>query len=362
MNILCVIDSLGSGGAQRQLVGLAIGFKEKGHDVSFLIYHVDDFFKSKLDAVSIPVHIIKEPNYFLRLIKMRKFIRKGNYDSVLSFLEAPNFICEIAGFPMRKWKLVVGERNANAEILKSFKLKFFRLFHLFADYIVANSQANLQIVLKANPFLIKNRCSVIYNLIDLQEWKPTIHKYRINGKLKLVVVASQIFRKNLIGLVNAINLLESKHKDKIEITWYGDKISKPYIDNSFIEAKNKIISKNIEHLINFQPATSNIKQKIHEADAIGLFSFNEGIPNVLIEAMAIGKPIVASNISDIPILIDNVKLLCDPIDTYSIKNALTYLLSLSEDELDDIGRNNRLNVTKLFNYEDTIDGYLKVLI
>ena len=39
MKILCVIDSLGSGGAQRQLVGLAIGFKERGHEVSFLVYH-----------------------------------------------------------------------------------------------------------------------------------------------------------------------------------------------------------------------------------------------------------------------------------------------------------------------------------
>ena len=35
MNILCVIDILGSGGAQRQLVNIAIGFKERGHTVSF---------------------------------------------------------------------------------------------------------------------------------------------------------------------------------------------------------------------------------------------------------------------------------------------------------------------------------------
>jgi len=38
MIILCVIDTLGSGGAQRQLVNIAIGFKERGHTVSFLVY------------------------------------------------------------------------------------------------------------------------------------------------------------------------------------------------------------------------------------------------------------------------------------------------------------------------------------
>ena len=49
MKILCVIDSLGSGGAQRQLVQLAIGLKNKGVDVSFLMYHNIHFFKSELD-------------------------------------------------------------------------------------------------------------------------------------------------------------------------------------------------------------------------------------------------------------------------------------------------------------------------
>ena len=42
--ILCFIDSLGAGGAQRQLVNLAIGLKKRDYIVSFLVYHVDDFY------------------------------------------------------------------------------------------------------------------------------------------------------------------------------------------------------------------------------------------------------------------------------------------------------------------------------
>ena len=38
MKILCVIDSLGSGGAQRQIVNLACGLKKKGHDVDVFVY------------------------------------------------------------------------------------------------------------------------------------------------------------------------------------------------------------------------------------------------------------------------------------------------------------------------------------
>src|SRR5690554_3879011 len=146
MKILCIIDSLGSGGAQRQLVELAKGFKEKGHEVSFLTYHDINFFKSELDNQDIPVKTIVEPNYVKRLFKIRKAIRRNEPDAVLSFLEAANFMATLAGFPYRKWKLVVGERSANPEILTNKKLRFYRKAHFFADYIVANSHKNLELV------------------------------------------------------------------------------------------------------------------------------------------------------------------------------------------------------------------------
>src|SRR5690554_3748145 len=133
MKILCVIDSLGSGGAQRQLVNLALAFKDKGHKVSFLVYHSEPFYYATLEEQGINVLEVIEPSYIKRLLKMRRVIRNGKYDSVLSFLEAANFICEVSGFPFRKWRLVVGERSANPAILKSFKLRFYRFFHIFAE-------------------------------------------------------------------------------------------------------------------------------------------------------------------------------------------------------------------------------------
>ena len=46
MRILCVIDSLGSGGAQRQMVSLAQGMVARSHEVEFFVYHPElDHFK-----------------------------------------------------------------------------------------------------------------------------------------------------------------------------------------------------------------------------------------------------------------------------------------------------------------------------
>ena len=55
--ILCFIDSLDAGGAQRQMVGLAVMLKEKGYNVKVLVYHDNPFFLQTLVDAQIDVEI-----------------------------------------------------------------------------------------------------------------------------------------------------------------------------------------------------------------------------------------------------------------------------------------------------------------
>jgi hypothetical protein len=68
MKILCIIDCLGPGGAQRQLVELGLGFKEKAHEVSFLTYFNAPFFNQVLEEAGISLYCIEEPGYFKRFL------------------------------------------------------------------------------------------------------------------------------------------------------------------------------------------------------------------------------------------------------------------------------------------------------
>lgn len=359
MKILCVIDILGSGGAQRQLVNLAIGFKAKGHNVSFLVYHHHKFYLDVLTQNNIPVQEIIEANYFKRLIKIRHFIRKGNYDAVLSFLQAANFICEITGLPWRKWKLVVGERSANPKILKSLKLKTYRGFHILADHVVANSYENLKMIIKINPLLSKNKCHVIYNTINFNLWKPNKnYTPLVNGKFKLVIAASHRYLKNLNGLVAAVNLLSISEKEKIIIDWYGSDGH----DQSKIDALKKIESYNLRNIFNFHEPISNIHLIVQNADAVGLFSHHEGLPNIVCEAMAAGKPVIASKVSDIPYLIRDEKFIFDPKNPFEIAQTLSALLNTKGLELIRIGKKNRVQALNIFNNEEIISRYLELLV
>lgn len=358
MKILCVIDSLGSGGAQRQLVNLAVGFKEKGHEVSFLVYHNLNFFQKQLDETQIKIHYIVEPNYLKRLLKFRKFLRRGNQDAVLSFLEASNFMCEIAGLPFRKWKLVVGERDANPNILKSFKLRVYRWFHLLADYVVANSNENISMVKKLNPLIPNRKFKVIYNLIDFKQWTGNNSNILKRKKEKnILIAASHQYKKNAKGLIEAIQNLPLKTKQNIVVHWYGDESP----DNSYLETLELISKFGLKNQFVLYPATQSIKDKMLEADIIGLFSFYEGLPNVVCEAMSLGKPIIASAISDVPLLISNKNCLFNPKSTIEIQKTLEYIMSLSQIELDVIGNENKIVAFKLFDKYSIVNSYLSIL-
>ncbi len=357
MKILCVIDSLGSGGAQRQIVNLAIAFKEKGHNVSFLVYHKNDFYEQTLKENNISIHEIIECNYFERLMKMRRFIRKCSFDAVLSFLEAANFICEIAGLPKRKWELVVGERSANPNIMKSAKLRIYRWCHLLADHVVANTQENIKMIQKINPFLSKKKCHVIYNMIDTKVWKPSFDYIPFNNnKFNLLIAASISNHKNLHGLIEAVNILPEKYKNKLKINWYGSVSDFDY----FHKAQQRIKDYKIDEIFSFFAPTHNIMRYMQLSDAVGLFSFYEGLPNVICEGMSLEKPIICSNVSDLALLINNPNLLVNPYSVSSIAAAISFCMDLSSTKLIEEGKKNRFIAEKVFNKETIIEKYLSL--
>lgn len=113
-HLLFFISGLGSGGAQRQIVELAVGFKGMGYNVRFLIYQKkwSEFYYQYIVNHGIEIDGIYEDNYLKRIYKVRRYIRSHKFDVVIAFLEAPSFMAELSGFPSRKWKLIVGERSA----------------------------------------------------------------------------------------------------------------------------------------------------------------------------------------------------------------------------------------------------------
>jgi len=360
LKILFFIDSLGSGGAQRQIVAIAKEMKRRNHEVSFLVYHHENFYLEEIRILGIVYKCISSDNYLKRLLKIRRYISVNRYDVIISFLEATNFMATMSGFPFRKWKLILGERSANPNIKKSFKLIFFRWMHFFSDYVVANSYSNIEILKKVNPLLNNKNLKVIYNLVDSFYWKPSENYIPLlNGKFNIVIGASHQYLKNALGLIKAVSSLSNSERARLKIEWYGDKSP----DNSFEESTNFIKQHQLENVISFYPATKNLKEKFQLADMVGLFSFYEGLPNTICEAITVGKPVIVSSVSDLPHILKGTKnILFDPMDYHSIANGLRKILTFSKEDLIELGKNNRDVISVKFNIENTIDLYESLIV
>ena len=162
--IICFTDSLGSGGAQRQLVGLACMLREQGYDVSVLLYYDNPFYKSILDKAGVSSVVIgNTANPIKRLCGLYRFFKKQPCDVVISYQETPSLIASIFR-PLFKWKkLIVSERNTTQKLTVRDRIRFW-LYH-FADTIVPNSysQANF---LKSNYPQLSSKIFPITNFVD----------------------------------------------------------------------------------------------------------------------------------------------------------------------------------------------------
>lgn len=355
-----IIPSLGSGGAERQLVTLALLFKQKGIEVECLLYHKDFFYIHLLQEHSIKVHIISPKNYLDRILTVRKFIISNNYDTAISFLESADFLNCFSSIGYKNTKSITTELSAKKTTFTSFKGKIFSWFRRYSDVIVCNSYNSMNMWKRYYPNY-SEKLSVIYNPVIL----PVISSNYVlkkNSKLNLLIAASYQYLKNPIGLVKALILMDEEMRNKIDVQWYGRKEVNEGDSRAYDEAMTLIKKNNLQKVIFLNDATKDIANKMNSADIVGLFSELEGLPNAICEAMMIGKPIIMSKVSDYERLVDDSNgFLCDWNSPESIMNALEKAINLSEKELLCLGNNSKDKALKLFSSDYVLDQWLKVI-
>ncbi|WP_180100263.1 glycosyltransferase [Acinetobacter sp. YH12153] len=359
MKLLLLIPSLGSGGAERQLVTLAVLFKRKGLDVEFLIYRKDFFYLNILEKNNIKVNILNPKNYFDRVIKVRRFIQGNNYDIIISFLEISAFLSCISSVGKKKWKLITTELSSKKSTFEGLRGKFFGWFRRYSDYIVCNSFNAMNMWEKYYPEY-HDKYKVIYNPVILNEIS-TEYSFKKNGKINLVIAASYQYLKNPIGLINSVALMNDDLRNNIEIHWYGRKEVKTGDTKAYDEACELIKTLKLNNTIFLHEATHEIADKMNEADVVGLFSQLEGLPNAICEAMLIGKPIIMTRVSDYHALVSDNGFLCDWDDIDSIRKALEEVASLTKVQQLFLGENSKVKAEKLFSTESIVDQWFDLL-
>ena len=288
--ILCLIESLGGGGAERQLTGLAVMLKERGYDVN-VWYHDNQHFyvpylqENGIEPLYLPQATDKKKRYFV----YSKRINALKPDVVISFTQSTSYVVCLMKALGAKFELIVSERNTTQNVCFSTRLKFFA--YRAARYVVPNSYSQGEFIEKYFPAL-KDKIRVITNFTDLEKFHYVEHPY---AEVPLIIVAATIWAsKNTLGFIEAVRLLKQRGV-KCHIKWYGyTKNCQEYYD----KCKALVEEYRLEDYIELLPKTQEIDKAYREANFFCLPSFYEGTPNVICEAMASGLPVVCSDVCD----------------------------------------------------------------
>ena len=167
---------------------------------------------------------------------------------------------------------------------------------------------------------------------------------------KIIGVGNFTENKNILTLIKSVSKIQYFAKaNDVQFNWYGDPSNYPHV---FDNARALINENDINDIFFLNPPVSNIFDKYCENDALILCSLSEATPNVLCEAMVCGLPVLASNVGDIPNILNNKnELMFDPRSIDEIADKLLDFIKLTPFQVKKMSTNNIKIANSLFSLE-----------
>lgn len=305
-----VSGRLGGGGSERVLTLVANQMKRDGYNISIIAFGQMD----KVYDNECPVTILKFTNDFNQIVALRKEIKKQTPDVVIAFEYYVGMKTVLATIGLGI-KVIVSERNDPHKLDAQPLKKFLRnLLYGWADTIVcqtddAKAYFSSRIQKKATVI-----CNPVINGLPLWSGKQS---HTIINYCKLEK------QKNLPLLIDSFNLIKDKYPDwNLEI--YGEGSEKQKL-------LDLIESKGLQDRANIYPFAENIHEIAATKYMFVSSSDFEGISNSMLEAMAMGMPVVCTDcsIGGARMVIENGKngLLVNAGNRTDLANVMTYLIS-----------------------------------
>lgn len=349
--VLCLIDSLASGGAQRQMVGLANLLKGEGYQVKVVTYFDIPFYLPQLQGSRIDYEYVACSTGLVdRLRRLDRTIKQFQPDVVVSYLDTPNILaCLLHIANKSRWKLIVSERNTTQVLSRRERIKFS--LYRFADSIVPNSYSQRDFMAKHYSQYV-DKCHVITNFVDTEIFSPWIKKTDSNVS-RIIGVGRILKQKNIPMLIEAIkNTIENGYN--VRVDWYGEKF------DTYDECMRLINQYGLESVFQFHEPCNNIIEKYRESDLFVLPSIYEGFPNVLCEAMSCGLPVIATDVCDNGRIVQHEGngYLISSNDTSKLTERLLQFMDLPLERRKSMGDKSRSIAVDMFSKESFVKKYI----
>ncbi len=347
--VLILADGMPAGGTERQIVELLKGLKSRGTfrtAFGVLVKGGEREIEAKLYADNIlPIKQSSKYNFTLAF-SLITLVRKFAVDLIHTFGSVSDLsgilAAKITGVPVINGSI----RNARQRLNKRDKISKYTM--LFATWIVANSKAGI----KAYGVDNLHNTSVIYNGVDFSRFER-IRPATLPGP-GICMVGNFTHKKDQAALIQALPLiLEEYPVLTLVLVGRGRKLD-------FCRRLSRTLG--IEKSVQFVTDCNHPEQYISGSEVGVLLSpQGEGISNVIIEYMVLGKPVIATDLGGNCEIVDNGKtgILLQDHSPETVAKAVIALLNNLE-KAEEMGKLGRKVIEDRYNMTQMIEAYEKL--
>ena len=296
--ILYLVGQLGTGGLERQLWYLLRAMDRERYQPAVAVWSFseEDVYVKRIQALNVPVHGFSNMPSVAKLGAFGRLVRQVRPEVIHSYSFHTNFAAYWAARGSRS--LPIG--SIRCDFAVEFSESGPCLGRLSARWPrdqICNSFLAADTVHRSKGPFVPRRLFVVRNGLDLEQFYSA--PPATNGKISIVGVGSLEPRKRWDRLLRAAQELKRRGYDfSLQIVGDGPLRGRLKDDAEALGVTDRVefirYSDNVPALLN------NSTFLVHTSD-------NEGYPNVVMEAMACGRAVVATDAGDVPSIIEHGK-------------------------------------------------------
>lgn len=281
--ILVFVPSLAGGGSERFIVYFVNNLDREKFDIKLALIKKEGPYLDELKK-DIPVIDLNSKRARYALFKIIKLIKDEKPDLVFSTLGYLNILLAMVKKLFPNIKFVARESNIQSKRFSTFFKYLAKLFYKYFDLIIAQAKC-MKKDLVENFNVPEDKVKVIYNPVDIENiYKKSLTNEKLfSDKYKnLIAIGRLTKQKGFDLLLKAFSKLDNNYR--LYILGEGEE------KDNLIKLADKLNIKDRVYFLGFQ---KNPYKYLAQADLMVLSSKVEGLPNVVLEANALGIPVVA---------------------------------------------------------------------
>lgn len=295
LRVLIVTDEMEVGGSQRQIVNLACGLDPKRHEVTVAYFRNRSFLVDELVGAGIRViHIPKRGRVDLRFLGgLIREIRDGRYDVVHAFAFSAELWSAVARRAVRRSRrgALITSIRGTYDWYGPLQWRIKRWVTWQSCRVVANSQMGAAYA-SEHLALPQRAIDVIYNGVRAEPPGPSMRQdlRRAWGATPGSAVA--LFVGRLVELKDVPTLLRAAARTVAAGVPLRYVVCGDGPQSAELQAQTRALG--LQEYVTFLGERADVARLIDASDLVVLTSRQEGLSNVILEAMRGARPVVAS--------------------------------------------------------------------